>query len=85
MFIELINPETRLCSIHGTALRSSKYDSEVKSNNGTHIDYYKYYNLHCIATVTDSIIPLLFDLQQLTFMIIKFKVYYMNLKFIIHF
>ena len=27
MFVELINPETRLCAINATALRSSKYDS----------------------------------------------------------
>ncbi len=31
MFVELINPQTRLCAINWTALRSSKYDSEAKS------------------------------------------------------
>jgi hypothetical protein len=30
MFVELISPETRLCAIDATALRSSKYDSEAK-------------------------------------------------------
>lgn len=62
MFVELINPETRLCAIDGTALRSSKYDSEAKYGKGTRLGYYKGYKLHCIATVTDIIIPLVFDL-----------------------
>ena len=62
MFIELINPETRLCAIDATALRSSKYDSEAKSGKGTRLGYFKGYKLHCIATVTDIITPLVFDL-----------------------
>lgn len=62
MFVELINPETRLCAIDGTALRSSKYDSEAKSGKGTRLGYYKGYKLHCITVVTDIIIPLSFDL-----------------------
>lgn len=62
MFVELINPETRLCAIDGTALRSSKYYSEAKYGKGTRLGYYKGYKLHCIATVTDIIIPLVFDL-----------------------
>ncbi|KAI3350199.1 transposase [Clostridium botulinum] len=62
MFVELINPETRLCAIDGTALRSSKYDSEAKSGKGTRPGYYKGYKSHCIATVTDIMIPLVFDL-----------------------
>ncbi|SFC97249.1 Transposase domain [Clostridium uliginosum] len=62
MFVEFINPKTRLCAIDGTALRSSKYDSEDKSGKGTRLGYYKDYKLHCIATVTDSIIPLVFGL-----------------------
>lgn len=62
MFVELINPETRLCAIDGTALRSSKYDSEAKSGKGTRLGYYKGYKLHCITAVTDIIIPLSFDL-----------------------
>lgn len=62
MFVELINPATRLCAINGTALRSSKYDSEAKSGKGTRLGYYKGYKLHCIATVTNIIIPLVFDL-----------------------
>ena len=63
MFVELIDPETRLCAIDGTALRSSKYDSEAKSGKGTRLGYFKCYKLHCIATVTDIIIPLVFDLR----------------------
>lgn len=62
MFVELIDPETRLCAIDGTGLRSSKYDSEAKSGKGTRLGYFKGYKLHCIATVTDIIIPLLFNL-----------------------
>ncbi|MDY4077741.1 MAG: transposase [Clostridium sp.] len=59
MFVELIDPETRLCAIDGAGLRSSKYDSEAKSDKGTRLGYFKGYKLHCIATVTDIIIPLL--------------------------
>lgn len=62
MFVELIDPETRLCAIDGTGLRSSKYDSGAKSGKGTRLGYFKGYKLHCIATVTDIIIPLIFDL-----------------------
>jgi hypothetical protein len=62
MFIELIDPETRLCAIDGTALRSSKYDSEAKTGKGTRLWYYNGYKLHCIAAITDAIIPLVFDL-----------------------
>ena len=62
MLVELINPETRLCAIDATALRSSKYDSEAKSGKGTRLGYYKGYKLHCIVTVTDTIIPLVFNL-----------------------
>lgn len=62
MFVELIDPETRLCAIDGTVLRSSKYDSEAKSGKGTRLGYFKGYKFHCIATVTDIIIPLVFDL-----------------------
>lgn len=62
MLIELIDPETRLCAIDATALRSSKYDSEAKSGKGTRLGYFKGYKLHCIATITDTIIPLVFDL-----------------------
>ncbi|NFI94904.1 transposase [Clostridium botulinum] len=62
MFVELIDPKTGICAIDGTALRSSKYDSEAKSGKGTRLGYYKGYKLHCIATVTDIIIPLVFDL-----------------------
>lgn len=62
MFVELINPETRLCAIDATALRSSKYDGEAKSGKCTRLVYYKGYKLYCIATVADIIIPLVFDL-----------------------
>ena len=39
-----------------------KYDSEAKSGKGTRLGYFKGYKFHCIATVTDIIIPLVFDL-----------------------
>ena len=48
MIIELINPQTRICAIDGTALRSSKYDSEAKCGKGTRLGKYKGYKLHCI-------------------------------------
>lgn len=41
MFVDLINPETRLCIIDGTELRSSKYDNEAKSDKGTSLGYFK--------------------------------------------
>ena len=61
MLVELISPETRLCAIDGTVLRSSKYDSEAKSGKGTRLGYFIGYKLHCIAAVTDIIIPLVFN------------------------
>ena len=82
MFVKLIDPETRLCAIDGTGLRSSKYDSEAKSGKGTRLGYFKGYKLHCIATVTDIIIPLLFNLttanvydNQLSDLLYEAKVY----------
>ena len=62
MFFELIDPETRLCAIDGTGLRSSKYDSKAKYGKGNRLGYFKGYKLHCIATVTDIIISLIFNL-----------------------
>lgn len=47
MFVELIDPETRLCAIDGTALRSSKYDREAKSGKVARLGYFKDYKLHC--------------------------------------
>lgn len=58
MIVELIDPDTRLCAIGGTALRSSKYNSEAKSRKGTRLGYYKDYKLHCVVAVTDIIVPL---------------------------
>lgn len=82
MLIELIDPETRLCAIDGIALRSSKYDSEAKSGKDTRLGYFKGYNLHWIATVTDIIIPLVFDLttanvydNQLSELLYEAKIY----------
>ena len=62
MIIELINPQTRICAIDGTALRSSKYDSEAKCGKCTRLGKYKGYKLHCIACVKDTILPLSFCL-----------------------
>lgn len=82
MLVELISPETRLCAIDGTALRSSKYDSEAKSGKGTRLGYFKGYKLHCIATVADIMIPLVFDLttanvydNQLSDLLYEAKIY----------
>ncbi|MDG5854926.1 transposase [Clostridium beijerinckii] len=43
-------------------MRSSKYDSEAKYGKVTRPGYYKGYKLHCIAAVSDIIIPLYFHL-----------------------
>lgn len=82
MFVELIEPETRLCAIDGTALRSSKYDSEAKSGKGTRLGYFTGYKLHCIAAVTDIIIPLVFHVttgnvydNQLSDLLYEAKIY----------
>ena len=82
MFIEFIDPEIRLCAIDGTALRSSKYDSEAKSGKGTRLGYFKGYKLHCISAVTDIIISLVFDLttanvydNQLSHLLYEVKTY----------
>ena len=71
-----------MCAIDGTALRSSKYDSEAKSGKGTRLGYFKGYKLHCIATVSDTIIPLVFDLttanvydNQLSDLLYEAKIY----------
>lgn len=58
--IKIIEPNTRLCAIDSTALRSSKYDSEAKIGKGTRLGMYKDYKLHCFASVADTIIPLAF-------------------------
>lgn len=62
MLIESINPDTRICAIDGTALRSSKFDGDARKGKGTRLGFYIGYKLHCIASVTDVIIPLIFDI-----------------------
>lgn len=62
MLIESINPDTRICAIDGTALRSSKFDGDARKGKGTRLGFYVGYKLHCIASVTDVIIPLIFDI-----------------------
>ena len=62
MLIESINPDTRICAIDGTALRSSKFDGDARKGKGTRLGFYIGYTLHCIASVTDVIIPLIFDI-----------------------
>lgn len=71
-----------MCAIDATALRSSKYDSETKSGKGTRLEYYKGYKLHCIATVTNIIIQLVFDLttsnvydNQVLYLLYETKIY----------
>ena len=82
IFVELIEPETRLCAIDGTGLRSSKYDSEARSGKATRLGYFTGYKLHCIAAVTDIIIPLVFDVttanvydNQVSDLLYKAKIY----------
>ncbi|MCG8540790.1 MAG: hypothetical protein MJA82_12750 [Clostridia bacterium] len=37
IFVILLNPDLRICCIDSTALRSSKFDSEVKLGKSTHL------------------------------------------------
>ncbi|MGL5243646.1 MAG: transposase [Sarcina sp.] len=62
MLIEFIDPDIRICAIDGTALRSSNFDGDAKKGKGTRLGFYTGYKLHCIASVTDIIIPLIFDI-----------------------
>lgn len=82
MLIESIDPNTRVCAIDGTALRSSKFDGDAKKGKGTRLGFYTGYKLHCVASVTDVIIPLIFDIttanvydNQLSHLIYEAKIY----------
>ena len=82
MLIESINPNTRIRAIDGTALRSSKFDRDARKGKGTRLGFYTGYKLHCIASVTDIIIPLVFDIttaniydNQLSTLIYEGKIY----------
>lgn len=55
----LLAPNTRVCSIDSTSLRSSKYDLEAKYGTSTRLGKYKGYKLHLISS-NDSI-PLMFN------------------------
>ncbi|MGM0472313.1 MAG: transposase, partial [Bacillota bacterium] len=48
--ISLLEPETRICAIDSTPLRSSKYDSEAKFGTSTRLGNYKGYKLHLVAS-----------------------------------
>ncbi|OCL26649.1 hypothetical protein U472_11770 [Orenia metallireducens] len=61
-----MNPDTRICSIDSTDLRSSQYDSQAKSGPSTRLGFYKGYKLHLICS-NDSI--------QLSFEITTANVY----------
>lgn len=82
MLIESISPNTRIHAIDGTALRSSKFDGDAKKGKGTRLGFYTGYKLHCIALVTDIIIPLVFDIttasiydNQLSTLMYEGKIY----------
>ena len=82
MLIESINQNTRICAINGTALRNSKFDRDARKGKGTKLGFYTGYKLHCIASVTDIIIPLVFDIttanvydNQLSTLIYEDKIY----------
>ncbi|OCL26650.1 hypothetical protein U472_11775 [Orenia metallireducens] len=66
MVVLLLNPDTRICSIDSTDLRSSQYDSQAKSGPSTRLGFYKGYKLHLICS-NDSI--------QLSFEITTANVY----------
>lgn len=66
MLIELIDPETRLCAIDGTALRSYKYNREAKSIvKALILSILR--GINWIVTVTGIITPLVFDLTTANF------------------
>ena len=56
--ISLLEPDTRICAIDSTSLRSSKYDSEAKIGTSTRLGNYKGYKLHLIAS--NDALPLSF-------------------------
>jgi hypothetical protein len=58
MFVLLLNPDLRICSIDSTALRSSRFDSEAKSGKSTRLGWYKGYKLHLVSSA--DLIPLEF-------------------------
>lgn len=60
LFIALLEPDFRLCSIDSTALRSSKFDSQSKKGKSTRLGWYQGYKLHLVSSL-DSI-PIVFDL-----------------------
>ncbi|MDK2919940.1 MAG: hypothetical protein PWQ37_2673 [Candidatus Petromonas sp.] len=59
LFVLLLNPDLRVCSIDSTALRSSKFDSEAKKGKSTRLGWYKGYKLHLVSS-SDSI-PIAFN------------------------
>ena len=82
MLIEYINLNTRICAIDGTVLRSSKFDRDARKGKDTRFGFYTGYKLSCIASVTDIIIPLVFDIttanvydNQLSTLIYEGKIY----------
>lgn len=62
MLIKSINLDTRICAIDGTTLRSSKFDGDARKGKRIKLRFYIGYKLHCIASVIDVIIPLIFDI-----------------------
>lgn len=50
LFILLLNPDTRICCIDSTPLRSSRFDSEAKSGKSTRLGWYKGYKLHLVSS-----------------------------------
>ena len=59
IFVLLLKPELRVCSIDSTPLRSSKFDSQAKKGKSTRLGWYKGYKLHLISS-SDSI-PIAFN------------------------
>ncbi|ONI46481.1 hypothetical protein AN642_00595 [Epulopiscium sp. SCG-B10WGA-EpuloA2] len=62
-FIKIISPDTRLCAVDSTALRSTKYDSEATIGKGIRLGFFTGYKLHVLSSVTDYIIPLAFEIM----------------------
>ncbi|SHK06934.1 transposase [Paramaledivibacter caminithermalis] len=54
LFVLLLSPDLRVCSVDSTALRSSKFDSEAKKDKSTRLGWCQGYKLHLVSSL-DSI------------------------------
>ncbi|WAM34968.1 ISNCY family transposase [Caldicellulosiruptor morganii] len=58
ILVREIDPETRVCAIDSTPLRSSRGDREAGVGRCVSLGFYNGYKLHVLATVEDEVIPI---------------------------